>query len=140
MLFNPAFSPRLLAAPLALALLAAPAGADVLNSGLEIEPGQFFELGGGQKGGFTVTGRNTGPSAVVVYVMADGPDANLVERGTVAPGASVDATFGPGDMAVLRNTSTMETARLKLKIAGDISTLGMTYSPDPAAKRRLNPR
>ena len=35
-----------------------------INSNLQIEAGQTFELGGGQEGAFTVTGRNTGPVAV----------------------------------------------------------------------------
>lgn len=131
---------RLLAAALSATLLGAPAAAGEINSTLFIEPAQFFELGGGQEGSFTVTGRNTGPSAVVVYALANDDAANLVERGTVAPGGAVDAKFGPGEMAVLRNTSTMETARLKLKVAGDTSALGMTYSADPVAKRKLNPR
>jgi hypothetical protein len=33
-------------------------------------------------------------------------------------------------MALLRNTSAREMARLKLKISGDTSALGMRYSPN----------
>ncbi|MFO6447651.1 hypothetical protein ACLBKU_10950 [Erythrobacter sp. NE805] len=130
MLFSTNPSARLLAAAMAVAVLAVPAAADVLNSNLQIDPGQTFELGGGQKGGFTVTGRNVGPVAVVVYGLAEGATAPVI-RGTVAPGGAVDATFGPGEQALLRNTSTMEMARLKLKVSGDISALGMTYSANP---------
>ncbi|MFM7349526.1 MAG: hypothetical protein ACKO01_08555 [Erythrobacter sp.] len=140
MLFRISPSLRHYALPLAMAVLSVPAAAGELNSNLQIEPSQFFELGGGQPGSFTVTGRNTGPSVVVIYALASDDEASLVERGTVAPGGTVDATFRPGEMAVLRNTSTMETARLKLKVSGDISSLGMTYSVDPVAKRKLNPR
>lgn len=121
--------------PVALALGAAMLGtwgavqAGVINSNLQIEAGQTFELGGGQEGGFTVTGRNTGPVAVEVLGKAEGANAG-VSRGTVAPGGDVKASFGPGEMALLRNTSGRETARLKLKISGDTSALGMSYSPN----------
>jgi len=125
-----AFAPRLLAPAAALAFAGSAVSAGEINSNLQIEPGQTFELGGGQKGSFTVTGRNTGPVAVVVYGLAE--DARSpVERGTVAPGGAINAAFGPGEQALLRNTSTMETARLKLKISGDTAALGMTYSANP---------
>lgn len=124
------FAPRLLAAVAALALSGTAVSAGVITSGLQIEAGQTFELGGGQKGSFTVTGRNTGPVAVVVYGLAEGARAP-VERGTVAPGGAVNAAFGSGEQALLRNTSSMETARLKLKISGDTSSLGMTYAANP---------
>lgn len=126
---NPFATRLLMATALLAASCAAPAGADTLNSNLQIDPGQTFELGGGQKGGFTVTGRNTGPVAVVVLGKARG--ASPVTRGTVAPGGSVDAVFEPGEMALLRNTSGREMARLKVKIVGDTSSLGMTYSANP---------
>ncbi len=120
---------RLLGLGLGLAVLVAPLMAGTINSGLRIEPGQTFELGGGQEGGFTVTGRNSGPVAVVVLGQA--PGAKPSERGTVAPGGDVKATFGPGEMALLRNTSAKEVAELSLKIRGDTSSLGMTYSANP---------
>lgn len=129
MLFTTRSHARLLAAALMAAALAVPATADVLNSSLQIDPGQTFELGGGQKGGFTVTGRNVGPVAVVV--LGQRPGAKPVERGTVAPGGAVDAAFAPGEMALLRNTSGKAMARLKLKVTGDTSSLGMTYSANP---------
>jgi len=100
-----------------------------INSNLQIEAGETFELGGGQEGGFTVTGRNTGPVAVEVLGMAEGAAAG-VSRGTVAPGGDVKASFAPGEMALLRNTSGSKTARLKLKISGDTASLGMSYSPN----------
>jgi hypothetical protein len=100
-----------------------------INSNLQIEAGETFELGGGQQGGFTVTGRNTGPVAVEVLGKAEGAQAS-VSRGTVAPGGDVKASFGAGEMALLRNTSNSQTARLKLKISGDTSSLGMSYSPN----------
>lgn len=115
---------------LAVAAVTVSAEAGTIKSGLQIEAGQTFELGGGQEGGFTVTGRNTGRVAVVVYGLPEGARAP-VERGTVAPGGQVDTSFGPGEQALLRNTSSRETARLKLTITGDTSSLGMTYSANP---------
>lgn len=100
-----------------------------IKSGLQIEPGQTFELGGGQRGGFTVTGTNTGP--VAVEVLGKPEDAPAITRATVAPGAKLEADFGPGEMALLRNTSTARTATLKLKITGDTAALGMGYSAQP---------
>ena len=118
-----------LAAALTLAALGAAVQAGTINSNLQIDPGQTFELGGGQEGGFVVTGTNTGPVAVVVLSKADG--AAAVERATVAPGGAVDAQIGAGEMALLRNTSSQKTARLKLKVTGDTSSLGMSYADNP---------
>ena len=118
-----------LAAALTLAALGAAVQAGTINSNLRIDPGQTFELGGGQEGGFVVTGTNSGPVAVVVLSKADG--AAAVERGTVAPGGAVDAQIAAGEMALLRNTSSQKTARLKLKVTGDTSSLGMSYADNP---------
>jgi hypothetical protein len=121
--------------PAALALGCAMLGtwgavqAGEINSNLQIEAGQTFELGGGQEGGFIVTGRNTGPVAVEVLGKVEGAQTS-VSRGTVAPGGDVKASFAAGEMALLRNTSNSQTARLKLKISGDTSSLGMSYSPN----------
>lgn len=103
------------------------AASAAINSNLRIEPGQTFELGGGQGGSFTVTGRNTGRVAVEVLGKAEGATAG-VTRAIVAPGSSLNATFASGEMALLRNTSASDTASLKLKITGDTSSLGMSYS------------
>lgn len=127
---SPTFAPRLIAAAAALALASTSVSAGEITSGLQIEAGQTFELGGGQQGGFTVTGRNTGPVAVVVLAKGEGAAAAVV-KGRVEPGAAVEAAFGPGEMALLRNTSDSKTARLKLKIRGDTASLGMTYSANP---------
>ena len=109
--------------------LTAVAEAGTLNSDLRIEAGKTFELGGGQPEGFTVTGTNTGPVAVVLLGQREGKAAEV--RGTVAPGGKVDAQFAAGEMALLRNTSGSRMARLKLKVTGDTSSLGMTYSANP---------
>lgn len=122
------FAPAL-AAALSLGALGAAVQAGTTSSNLQIEPGQTFELGGGQEGGFAVRGTNSGPVAVVVLGKREG--AAAVVRGTVAPEGTVNASFGPGEAALLRNTSGRETARLKLKISGDTSSLGMTYSGNP---------
>ena len=129
MLFRTMPKVSILAGALLLAAGVPAAQAGEITSNLQIEAGQTFELGGGQEGGFAVTGTNSGPVAVVVLGKAEG--AAAVERGTIAPGGKVDAKFGPGEMALLRNTSAQKTARLKLKISGDTSSLGMTYSGNP---------
>lgn len=116
-------------APVLVAAFSVAALAGTINSNLRIEPGETFELGGGQEGGFVVTGTNTGPVAVVVLSKGEGKAA--VEVGTVAPGGAVDATIAPGAAALLRNTSARQTARLKLTITGDTSSLGMSYAPNP---------
>ena len=115
----------------ALGLIAVtPASGGTINSNLQIEAGETFELGGGQKGGFNVTGRNTGQVAVEVLGKAEGA-GTPVARGTVAPGGEVKADFAPGEMALLRNTSETRGARLKLRISGDTAALGMSYSANP---------
>jgi hypothetical protein len=124
------FTNRVTCAAVAVsATLAIAAEAGTINSNLQIEAGQTFVLGGGQEGSFAVTGRNTGPVAVVVLAQREG--APVTERGTVAPGGSVDARFAPGETALLRNASGTQMARLKLKITGDTSSLGMRYSGNP---------
>jgi hypothetical protein len=106
------------------------AASAAINSNLQIEAGETFELGGGQAGSFTVTGRNTGPVAVEVLGKAEGAAAGVM-RATVAPGARLEADFAPGEMALLRNTSNTKAARLKLRITGDTAALGMSYAPNP---------
>lgn len=128
MRMNPTSIPRLLAAAAALALAGTAISAGEINSNLQIEAGKTFELGGGQPGGFTVTGRNTGPVAVVVLAKGEGA---AVVKGRIEPGAQVDAAFGAGEMALLRNTSASRMARMKLVVRGDTSSLGMTYSANP---------
>jgi hypothetical protein len=98
-----------------------------IRSNLTIPEGETFELGGGQQGSFTVTGRNTGPVAVEVLGKAEGAAAGVM-RATVAPGASLEAAFASGEVALLRNTSASEAAQLKLRITGDTSALGMGYA------------
>ena len=129
MLFNRFNSGLSAALGLSLVLFAVTAQAGRINSNLQIEPAQTFELGGGQKGGFVVTGRNTGPVAVVMLGQVHG--AKPVGRGTVAPVGNVHATIGPGETALLRNTSAKETARLKLKVSGATAPLGMIHSANP---------
>jgi hypothetical protein len=128
---NPIRAPRLLAVTVALAFAGTAVSAGQLNSDLRIEAGKTFELGGGQPEGFTVTGRNTGPVAVVV--LAKGEAATVV-KGRIEPGASVDAAFGAGEQALLRNTSGSRMARMTLVVRGDTSSLGMTYSANPGAR------
>ncbi len=106
------------------------AASAAITSNLQIEAGETFVLGGGQEGSFTVTGRNTGPVPVDVLGKGEGAAAGVL-RGTVAPGAMLEATFASGEAALMRNTSDSKTARLKLTITGDTSSLGMGYVPNP---------
>ena len=126
------FSRLPLAATIAVLALAglSPVSSGTINSNLQIEAGKTFELGGGQEGAFTVTGRNTGSVAVEVLGRAEGSTQGQV-RGTVAPGGEVEARFAAGEMALLRNTSATRMAQLKLKSSGDTSALGMSYSDNP---------
>jgi hypothetical protein len=95
-----------------------------LNSETYIEPSKAFKLGGGQPGAFTVAGRNAGDVPVSVFVEANGRRDSVT---TIAPGAPVDAAFPAGAMAVFRNTSTERGARVKIRVTGDIASLGMRY-------------
>lgn len=115
---------------LAAAIGLAAAANAAITSNLQIEAGETFVLGGGQKGSFTVAGRNTGSVPVEVLGKAEGAAVG-VRRGIAAPGAMLDATFATGEAALLRNTSDSKSARLKLTITGDTASLGMGYVPNP---------
>lgn len=95
-----------------------------LTSQTVIEPQKAFLLGGGQPGAFTVTGKNSGPVPVSIFVERGGTRDSIT---TLLPGAPVEATFPAGAMAVIRNASSSRTAVVDLKVRGDVSQLGMRY-------------
>jgi len=127
--YHTLIAPRLLAVAAALAFAGSGVSAGEINSNLQIEAGQTFLLGGGQKGTLQVRGRNVGPVAVIVLGQVEG--AAPVLRGTVQPGGDLTARFGANETALLRNTSDTKMARLKLVVSGDTSGLGMTYTANP---------
>ena len=116
---------RLIALTLTLTpLLGACAMFNSVTSVTTIEPNKAFRLGGGQAGAFTVRGRNEGQVAVVVYSEVAGKRDSVL---TLAPGALVDAQFRSNATAVFRNTSSVESATVSLKVTGDVRGLGMGY-------------
>ena len=113
---------------LSLPLLAA---SGPIKSGLIIEPGQQFVLGGGQRGAFRVKGTNSG--LVTVRVVERFAAGDTLGRGVLRPGAKADLPFKDGSAALLVNLSTTQKARLDLRISG-ASELGMSYEVAPAKK------
>lgn len=67
---------------LAASALAVAASA-AINSNLTIPAGDTFALGGGQEGGFTVTGRNSGPVAVAALKLKITGDTAALGMGYV---------------------------------------------------------
>lgn len=95
-----------------------------INSNLLIEKGQSFLLGGSQPSAFRVRGTNSGPVAVQVLARSEGKDTAIA---TIKAGGTVDQSFAKGEIAVLRNTSRSQDARMKLRVTGYTSGLGMRY-------------
>ena len=117
--------PVLLAAALALVPAAAMAG----HSELEVPPADTFLLGGEQQARMLVSGRNTGQAGVTILAKAgaseDAPETLIA---TVAPGGSFSHSYAPGEIALIRNQSTSETARLSVDFTGSPSSLSMSYA------------
>lgn len=101
-----------------------PATAQSVKSTTYIEPAQSFLLGGGQPGAFSVKGRNAGEVPVTVFIERAGKRDSV---STLAPGAKVDAEFPAGAMAVFRNASVGERAKLSITVRGNTRNLGMRY-------------
>ena len=95
-----------------------------LTSQTIIEPQKSFLLGGGQRGAFSVTGKNAGSVPVTLFVDLRGKRDSIT---TLAPGAPFEASFPAEAMAVIRNTSTSRNAMVNLKVRGDAASLGMRY-------------
>jgi hypothetical protein len=115
---------RLAFAAAALALV--PAAALAGHSELEVRPADTFLLGGEQKAEMIVSGRNTGQTTVTVLAATDGSSPEILIA-TVAPGASFKHAYAPGQIAMIRNASTRETARLSVDFTGSPSSLSMAY-------------
>ena len=94
-------------------------------SRLLVPAGQEFLLGGGQSGGFTFVGVNVG--AVAVQARERTRTGQMLERGFIVPGQTVELQFGAGSQALLFNNSG---TRARLKIDASLLNpreLGMTY-------------
>lgn len=117
------------AAAIAATLALIPAAAHAGHSELEVPPADTFLLGGEQKAKMVVSGRNTGQTGVVILAKA-GPaeDAPETVIGTVAPGAQFRHTYAPGEIALIRNQSPTETARISVNFTGSASSLSMSYA------------
>jgi len=112
-----------LASALAVTLSACLGG---ITSGLTVQPGEDFLLGGSQPEGFTVTGTNTGEITVEVLARRGTSDVAI---GTVAGGEGFASDFGAGEVAVVRNTSGTQAATLQLRITGYTDNLRMANVP-----------
>ncbi|KPF89253.1 MAG: hypothetical protein KGQ75_17165 [Sphingomonadales bacterium] len=115
---------RLVIAAAALALV--PAAVMAGHSELDVPPADTFLLGGEQKSDMVVSGRNTGQTTVAVLSATDGSSPEVLIA-TVAPGASFKHAYGPGEIAMIRNKSTSETAHLSVDFTGSPSSLSMAY-------------
>lgn len=109
------------AAALALGIagIAAPAPAQTL-----IGKGDAFLLGGEQRVPMRVIGRNTGRVPVEVMAEARGRRRAIA---IVAPGGRFDQIFAAGEIAVLRNTSTVQQASVKIELNKQLFNLSMRY-------------
>ena len=109
------------AAALALSIagIAAPAPAQTL-----IGKGDAFLLGGEQRVPMRVIGRNTGRVPVEVMAEARGRRRAIA---IVAPGGRFDQIFAAGEIAVLRNTSTVQQASVKIELNKQLFNLSMRY-------------
>jgi hypothetical protein len=97
-----------------------------ITSGLLIEPGKQFALGGGQLGGFKVEAHNVGKVSVEIKERPRG--GGIFGKTTLAPGARGTLRFMAGSTALLLNPSA-EQAKVNLKITGD-TNLSMGYEPN----------
>jgi hypothetical protein len=109
---------------LTMALLSCACAALAGNSQTQIDGGQTFVLGGEQRTPVFVEGRNVGTVPIEVIKQAKGERMPLQ---TVAPGQAFSATFGAGEMAMLRNTSPTQRAVVKVSFNRDVSELSMRY-------------
>ncbi|QNH60889.1 hypothetical protein [Hymenobacter sediminicola] len=97
-----------------------------IRSGLRIEPGKQFVLGGSQLGAFKVEAHNVGKVSVEIKERPRG--GGIFGKTTLAPGARGTVRFMAGSSALLLNPS-KEEASLNLTITGD-TKLSMGYEPN----------
>lgn len=100
-------------------IAAAPAPAQTL-----IGKGDAFLLGGEQRVPMRVVGRNTGRVPVEVMAETRGKRRAI---GIVAPGGRFDQVFAAGEIAVLRNTSNVQQAAVKIELNKQLFNLSMRY-------------
>lgn len=98
------------------------AACNTLTSALTVQPGKQFELGGNQRGAFTVQVRNVGD--VPVTISERRADGQRVTRGTFRPGDGQTVQFSSGSAALVDNASD-KPARLDLVVTGDTANLSM---------------
>lgn len=119
---------RLTNALFALAALALPTAAFAGHSELEVPPADTFLLGGDQSAPMQVKGKNTGRTEVIILARTGETETAIA---TVAPGARFEHMYATGETALIRNTSTTETARLSVDFTGSPESLSMRYSAPP---------
>jgi len=81
-------------------------------------------LGGRQTGSFRVRGDNLGPSAVEVLAKSSSGEHLIT---TAVSGQPIEHRFGPGEVALFRNTSQRETISVRIDITSEVEGLGMRY-------------
>ena len=117
--------PALLLAAFALIPAAAHAG----HSELQVPPADTFLLGGEQQAPMEVSGRNIGQTSVTILARSgtaeDAPETTIA---TVAPGGRFSHSYAPGEIALIRNQSASETARLSVDFTGSPESLSMSYA------------
>lgn len=88
----------------------------MLNSLTTIAAGKQFELGGNQRGAFTVRFRNVGP--VPVTLRERRPDGTTDSLGTFRPGQGNTLWFSPNAGVLIANVSA-QPAQVSLTVTGD---------------------
>lgn len=111
----------------AAACVLIPAAAHAGHSELEVPPADTFLLGGEQKAPMIVSGRNVGTTGVTILAQTDAGSAETFIA-AVAPGGSFRHAYAPGEVALIRNQSARDTARLSVDFTGSPASLSMTYA------------
>jgi hypothetical protein len=91
-------------------------GCNRLESGLTVQPGKQFELGGNQNGSFTVKTKNIGDVAVLITERQ--ATGQTIALGKFVPGQQQTIRFAAGSSVLIDNSST-SAAQLKLIVTGD---------------------
>lgn len=95
-----------------------------ITSGLTIEPGETFVLGGDQRGAFTVELLNTGSVEIEVAEVTVAEDTLRVAQ--LAPGEVARAHFGARSAALIINRGDVDVT-VRATIRGD-TNVGMGYA------------
>lgn len=94
----------------------------VLQSALTVQPGRQFQLGGNQRGAFTVQATNKG--GVPVTLSERRADGQTVALGTFGAGDRQTIRFAAGSAVLIDNRSA-QPAQLNLTVTGDKGNLIM---------------